>query len=391
MDNKLKNVKIIILGGDNPNTLGMIRTLGEAEITFTSIIIRDLFIIASKSRYIDKKRLFIERNIDDAYRDLMAVKQQLNGEKAYLLVEGDANSGYLDRHYNELKDYFIWNNAGEEGRLSDFLKKEKQLELAIACGFNVLPSTVVNVGEIPTDIEYPVITKAITSEMSNWKAEVFVCKNEDELREAYKSLRSEKVLIQKYVYKKDELCLDGHSIDHGRKQFISIASNYNYLLESGFSYQCTVSNYDNKELIDKLTNMMSQIGYEGIYCIEFIIDQDDTPYFLEINFRNSGWSYASTCVGMPLPILWIKSMINNQIDSNDRKDVPNNYTFVQDLSDYRARVGKRISVFQWLKEYMNTDCKLELGRHDVGPMIAFIIDRFTKKMKRKMSSHMDEK
>lgn len=385
MDNKLENIKIIILGGDNPNTLGMIRTLGEAGIDFTPIIIKDLFVIASKSKYLKGKKLNLENNIEDAYKVLLDIKKGLKDEKAYILVEGDKNTGFLDRCYNVLKDSFYWNNAGSEGRLSEYLRKEKQLELATICGFNVLPSVVVNVGEIPNDIEYPVITKATTSEMSNWKEEVFVCKNEEELREAYKNLRSERVLIQKYVYKKNELCLDGHSINQGKDQFISIASTYNYLLESGFSYQCTVSNYDNKELIDKLTNMMTHIGYEGIYCIEFIVDQDDKPYFLEINFRNSGWSYASTCVGMPLPIIWIKSMENSCIDASDRKEVPNNYTFVQDLSDYRARVGKRISFLQWLKEYMNTDCRLELGKNDSGPMVAFMIDRFIKKMKRKLS------
>ena len=57
---------------------------------------------------------------------------------------------------------------------------------------------------------------------------------------------------------------------------------------------------------------MSEIGFEGVYSIEFLIDQNDNYWFCEINFRNSTWSYAATVAGMPLPILWAEAMLTGK-------------------------------------------------------------------------------
>lgn len=48
--------------------------------------------------------------------------------------------------------------------------------------------------------------------------------------------------------------------------------------------------------------MFSEIGFEGIFEVEFMGDADGKLWFLEINFRNSTWSLASMKAGMPLPI-----------------------------------------------------------------------------------------
>ena len=46
---------------------------------------------------------------------------------------------------------------------------------------------------------------------------------------------------------------------------------------------------------EKLKEILKEIGYEGIFEIEFLVDENDQLWFCEINFRNSTWSYASTC------------------------------------------------------------------------------------------------
>ena len=46
--------EFLIIGGDNYNTLGMIRTLGEAEYPVSAVIIKGDFVLASKSKYIEK-------------------------------------------------------------------------------------------------------------------------------------------------------------------------------------------------------------------------------------------------------------------------------------------------------------------------------------------------
>lgn len=105
-----------------------------------------------------------------------------------------------------------------------------------------------------------------------------------------------------------------------------------------------------------------------------------------MNLRNSGWSYASTVAGMPLPILWAKSMINKNIDPSDIKPIKDEFVFIDDINDFKARVvGKRISFIKWVKEYSEADCKLTLGRNDLKPMIVHVAKRFIDKAKRTLT------
>lgn len=43
---------------------------------------------------------------------------------------------------------------------------------------------------------------------------------------------------------------------------------------------------------------------EAYIEVEFLVGNNDELYFLEKEFRDSKWSYASTVVGMNLPILF---------------------------------------------------------------------------------------
>lgn len=93
---------------------------------------------------------------------------------------------------------------------------------------------------------------------------MIICHNENDLRNAYKVIRSPKVLLQKYIVKKNELCMEGCSVNRGEDVLISIASTYNYKLDDSYSPYMTVSNLENDELRKKLKEMIADIGFEGI-------------------------------------------------------------------------------------------------------------------------------
>ena len=86
-------------------------------------------------------------------------------------------------------------------------------------GIPFLKTWTVDKGEIPEDIQYPIITKAIISTLDNWKGDMIICHNENDLRNAYKVIRSPKVLLQKYIVKKNELCMEGISGNEYFKMF----------------------------------------------------------------------------------------------------------------------------------------------------------------------------
>ncbi len=146
---------------------------------------------------------------------------------------------------------------------------------------------------MPNDIVYPIITKSISPNVGG-KADVHICNNENELRTAYEKIKSPKVLIQKFI-EKNEYCLDGFAINQGKKIFMPTVSIYNYTIRGYYSPYMTVFPFSDEKMKASIVGMLSEIGFEGIFSLEFLIDADGTYYFTEVNFRHSTWSYIGKC------------------------------------------------------------------------------------------------
>lgn len=149
--------------------------------------------------------------------------------------------------------------------------------------------------------------------------------------------------------------------------------------------EMVVSNFNDKYFQNILNKMFKEIGYEGIFSAEFMIDKDGKYWFLEINLRNSGWSYASTKLGMNLPLLWADGMLNGKKTINARKRIPDNYIALAEVGDFEHRVRrlKQISILKWFKGVLNADCLYVWNSKDIKPAIIYWyckIIRFIKKI-----------
>ena len=362
----------IVFGFEHYNPLGIIRSLGEEGIRPIGIFVKNKLKLASKSKYLSKK--YYVNDIQEGYDLLFKIYDELaNKDKVFLYTSDDQATSFFDSHYNELKGKFIFFNAGSKNGITKYMDKNNINQLAIECGLNVAKTWVVKPGEIPKDIKYPIITKAIISTIDNWKKDSFICNNEEELKEAYKSIRSKKILLQQFINKKNELCIDGYSVNNGNDVFYAIASNYTYLLKEGYSYAMTVKNIDDEKLKKKLSLMFKKIKFEGIFSIEFLIDENDDLYFLEINFRNSTWSYASTVAGMNLPVLWHQAMLDNSIVKKSYKKFEP-FEAIVEFADYRTRIKKKMIKFSdWRKELSNAKCLYYYNKKDKKPFISQIV------------------
>ena len=373
----IRDHKHIVFGVEHYNPLGVVRSLGEAGINPIVIVLKSTLRITSKSKYISQ--LHMVETIEEGYKILLEHYSHEN-VPPFLYTADDRTMRYFDEHYDELKGKFIFYNAGSNGRIGYYMNKENIIGLAKECGINVAKTWVVDKGEIPEDLEYPIITKTIASTIGAWKGDVFICHSEDELRSAYEKIQTPRLLLQKWVKKKDELCMEGFSVDQGRQMFIAIRSSYNYLLDDQYSPYMTIKNVPpNGELQSKLQTMMSRIGYEGIYEIELLEGEDEQLYFLEINFRNSTWSYAATKAGMPLPVLWAKSMLEKKVDPRDYKDIPAGFMAMVEPHDFQVRVGgKQISVFKWMRDFAKCKCHYYVSRKDMGPVFSMFTHKFSR-------------
>ena len=98
--------------------------------------------------------------------------------------------------------------------------------------------------------------------------------------------------------------------------------------------------------------------------------------FCEINFRNSTWSYASTCAGMNLPYKWAEYMRQGKIDSDFIKKVPSDFTAMVEVHDYANRVKtNKISKLQWFNELRKCKCRYFLGKNDLMPVLSMFMHK----------------
>ena len=111
----LKSHKFIIIGGDNINSLGVLRSLAEARFEPEMIMVNERkpsFILNSRYAKIVHKSTSIEESLDI----LLAIYGK-ERNKPFVYTTDDNHEQMLDSHYEELKDTFYFFNAGATGRI----------------------------------------------------------------------------------------------------------------------------------------------------------------------------------------------------------------------------------------------------------------------------------
>mgnify|MGYP000091968358 FL=1 len=114
----LKNRTFIVFAEEHYNPLGVIRSLGEGGFKPVAIITKGGPQLASKSKYLSK--VYYVENREQGLKILL---NEYSGckEKAFVYACDDTTEEFLDNHYEELKENFIFYNAGKAGRVTEFL------------------------------------------------------------------------------------------------------------------------------------------------------------------------------------------------------------------------------------------------------------------------------
>jgi len=116
--------------------------------------------------------------------------------------------------------------------------------------------------------------------------------------------------------------------------------------------------------------------------VEFLIGKDEQLYFLEVNFRNSTWSYAYTVGGVNLPYEWAKATLLGNLKSETIRPRKKPYKAIAEFTDYVQFVStKKISKFEWIKNVITADCRFYILFSDPKPTIAGVIMKIKRKFK----------
>ena len=148
-------------------------------------------------------------------------------------------------------------------------------------------------------------------------------------------MKSEQVLVQQYIEKVDEISFDAFSVNCGKDCFVVMEANQIYNMPDKYSPYWSIKNSKNVEMQNKISEVIEEIGLEGIFEFEFMKDKDGNLWFLEINFRNTALGYATTVAGMPQVIYWCESMEKGFIDKKKYyKEIPDGLTAMAECFDY---------------------------------------------------------
>lgn len=373
---EVKKHKHILLCGDNINSLSVARSLGQEGIKTIAIVLDySKFSLLKASKFIDKIHLVYS---EEESLDVLMQYADLNC-KPFVYTTDDNHERLLDLHYDELKDAFYFFYAGESGRVTSFMNKEKLCCLAKECGFRIPKGVALNRGELPKNLTYPVFTKTINPYAKGWKKDVVICYNENELKKAYISFVSERLLVQEYIPKKNELEVHGFSIKGGEQIYFSFASLYYRLTDKNFGAYKYYNIFNDEKTRHKIELMIRKVGFSGNFEVEFIVTNDDQLVFLEINFRFPMSNYACTFGGANMPMLWAASTLSGKIvkSSNLKSE---QFSALNEFSDFAESVlGRKISVWQFLKDLKRADMLFTYNRKDPKPFFVELKYKILKK------------
>lgn len=365
--------RVLVVGGNHQNPLGVIEAFGQKGILSDVIIMgkcKKSFVL--KSKYI--ARSWICHTDDDVITTIIANFTDTKNKAVAIACCDDA--ACLLNEYSEILERFLYlPGTHPQGSLKRWQDKEYMTEAAAKIGMTIPKTRVVTDKVIPADIEYPCITKSLTS-VKLGKSEFALCQNEEELKDFLETkTSSETIQVQQYIDKEYEFQFIGCSLNGGETVFIP-GDTY---IEPGNGFNnLTFLRYGKKKVLDSLAiinlceEFVRQTGYSGLFSIEFIQGKDGKEYFLEMNFRNDGNGAVVTASGTNLPFIWYLYNTGGDYRKEiEMSTVKETYSAPED-SYFMSMLEGHISYRQWRENMKKVSCYITYFPGDTKPFWALL-------------------
>ena len=349
--------KINIIGTNHHNTLSMVRCFGEEGRKVNLFIYGDNHSFIASSKYVDNVSYYATAS------DAVAAIPLDSSNKPLVIACSDEVASLMDLQYDVLRQGCHFFNAGETGRVTAFMDKQKQLHLAKECGFqapssiDVLPKDVVC-----TEVNFPCFIKPKASIYGG--KNIAICQNEEELKTALKKYNPQyNILVQDFIQKDYEIVVLGASF--GEKILVPGFIQKHREERGGTTYSTVRSIIElDQRLVEACRQLIKKIGYQGLWGIE-CIKQGDKYYFLELNMRNDATTYAMKVAGVNLPFLYMQLLekINSSIVLNPVRTINSMVEF----NDFNFVLKGKVGLFRWISEYKRCKCKYYFSDEDPKP------------------------
>lgn len=354
-----------VIGGSHHNTLGVIRSLGRKGIMPYVIITsggESSFVL--KSKYI--KKSFVVNGSEEAL-NLVLRGFTTNNEKCVLIACHDVISSDFDLNRDKLLPYFHVPGTMEQGKITRLMNKKTMGELASKMGLVVPETKFINANTIVNfdDDFFPCITKPVDSK-SGKKNEIVVCKTSKELS-AFLINHGKDYVVQHFIDKQFEFQLIGCSLYEGNEIIIpgvSVIIRQTKSSNTGFLHY-TKLDESYSHTVEATKSFIREIGYSGLFSVEFLRDKNNTDYFMEINFRNDGNTISVANAGVNLPYIWYLYCIGADY-KQEIKSIHDEYVMPEfaELSLFQQR---QLSWKQWREDMKKATSYMDYAEDDPAP------------------------
>lgn len=354
---------VIVIGDSFNNTLGLVRSLGEAKARVILILVGDDRLFVSKSRYVEKVIRCQSLN------DCKEILENSPYKGAYLICSNDKAAKWVDDNEQWLSKKYLTPMRGKS--LGSLFDKPEQCAMAESFGIRVPKSFIYDRSEqFPTDVTYPILLKPANSN-SGEKSDIHICNYNTEVEKALtKDSQCGQFIVQEYIEKDYEINLIGVSTDEGVVIPGGIKKLRHYpTIYSPCSYGVFLSSKELEIDTEPIEKMIESIGYKGPFSVEFI-RKGAKNYFMEVNFRHDGLAYTATAAGANLLKMYLHGKTSPYIVKP---------TYMMDLStDYCHVKYGNISRSLWIKDFLRTGCQLNFNPKDPMPTIRYYMNKFSR-------------
>lgn len=363
--------KVIIIGGDHHNTLGLVRAFGKEGYHIV------LFVVAANN----KSFVAHSKYVNDCYVvdnenkviDILVSKVKENNVRIPIITASDQSAELLDKHYNELSKHFIIANCGgEQGGISKWMNKVRMLDEAKKCGlmqpFSMFVNSKVDFNIDKQEIPFPCVVKPSMSSHAS-KDDFRICKDISNLRDVLNDMskRDIPVIVQEFIKVDYEFLIIGARCRNTGK---------NHIVGGLHKHKCckdinnmgmfvtaeTTPDIPNGIELSKVNTFLESIDYEGLYSLEFMIS-GDKAYFTEINLRNDGCLFCWTNAGCNIAVNWMNEISKGIVQIYNKLQKRNMLVEISYLKYYRQ------NMIDMLRDFHKADAFAIFDKHDIKPFL----------------------
>lgn len=369
----LKN-KVILIGGNHHNGLGLARSFGVNGIKPYGVIVGE----GAEHGFVRKSKYWVKTWViksDDEIVEFLLSTFQNEKEKPVVIPYSDGAAEEIDLNLDRLKEYFLLPSiGGQQGKIAELMDKQKQVEFAQTYGIPMAKSCVVDLSDIrlPEDMIYPCIVKPVVSAEGE-KSDIRKCDTETQTVAYLQELRKKgyhRFLVQEYLNYDTEYLMVG-SISEQNQCWVNSKKIRVWPVVGGSSSCLQVTSENNvQEFFDEVRNAFGQVGYDGIFDVD-ALRVGEKIYLNEINWRNSGTIYSVFGSKVYYPVNWYYWKTENQSPENFIRTCLDDTVYTMDESlDLRHVACGNITLKQWLRDKKKSKAFALWYTPDMRPAIA---------------------